>query len=246
MNGKTVNKSISFLFCDCFWLSSKQWIDFLNNSSAHISNLASVRYAVWISHLLLPFRSFHSFSSVSISRVWIFCRWKRICSSSPAEGCAVWWYSVWLTSSRHSFSCLKKKKSNTLNNQYRFVIISLLMSFSILSQIVILNQYRVWGNDQQMQRADLTIKTQCYKVTLDGLSYVVDTIVPFHYMLVQCRYLSFTKYLTPHFVTLVDCMNGQKVLIVGSINTQPESSRLQNSMNINTQGKNSSLLYLSL
>lgn len=120
------------------------------------------------------------------------------------------------------------------------------MSFSILSQIVILNQYRVWGNDQQMQRADLTIKTQCYKVTLDGLSYVVDTIVPFHYMLVQCRYLSFTKYLTPHFVTLVDCMNGQKVLIVGSINTQPESSRLQNSMNINTQGKNSSLLYLSL
>lgn len=158
----------------------------------------------------------------------------------------MWWYSVWLTSSRHSFSCLKKKKSNTLNNQYRFVIISLLMSFSILSQIVILNQYHVWGNDQQMQRADLTIKTQCYKVTLDGLSYVVDTIVPFHYMLVQCRYLSFTKYLTPHFVTLVDCMNGQKVLIVGSINTQPESSRLQNSMNINTQGKNSSLLYLSL
>lgn len=157
----------------------------------------------------------------------------------------MWWYSVWLTSSRHSFSCLKKKKSNTLNNQYRFVIISLLMSFSILSQIVILNQYRVWGNDQQMQRADLTIKTQCYKVTLDGLSYVVETIVPFHYMLVQCRYLSFTKYLTPHLVTLVDCMNGQKVLIVGSINTQPESSRLQNSMNINTQGKNSSLLYLS-
>lgn len=33
MNGKTVNKSISFLFSDRFWLSSKQWIDFLNNSS---------------------------------------------------------------------------------------------------------------------------------------------------------------------------------------------------------------------
>lgn len=110
MNGKTVNKSISFLFCDCFWLSSKQWIDFLNNSSYIKPGQCTLRYAVWISHLLLPFRSFHSFSSVSISRVWIFCRWKRICSSSPAEGCAVWWYSVWLTSSRHSFSCLKKKK----------------------------------------------------------------------------------------------------------------------------------------
>lgn len=137
----------------------------------------------------------------------------------------MWWYSVWLTSSRHSFSCLKKKKSNTLNNQYWFVIISLLMSFSILSQIVILNRYRVWGNDQQMQTADLPIKAQCYKVTSDGFSYTVDTIVPFHYMLVQCRYLSFTKYLSPQLVTLVGGMNGQKVLIVGSINTQPESSR---------------------
>lgn len=143
------------------------------------------------------------------------------------------------------FLVWKKKKSNTLNNQYRFVIISLLMSFSILSQIVILNQYRVWGNDQQMQTADLTIKTQCYKVTLDVLSYVVDTIVPFHYMLVQCRYLSFTKYLTPHLVTLVDCMNGQKVLIVGSINTQPESSRLQNSMNINTHKEKIPRFYIS-
>lgn len=49
------------------------------------------------------------------------------------------------------------------------------MSFSILSQIVILNRYRVWGNDQQMQTADLTIKAQCYKVTSDGFSYTVDT-----------------------------------------------------------------------
>lgn len=121
------------------------------------------------------------------------------------------------------FFLSEKKKSNTLNNQYWFVIISLLMSFSILSQIVILNRYRVWGNDQQMQTADLTIKAQCYKVTSDGFSYTVDTIVPFHYMLVQCRYLSFTKYLSPQLVTLVGGMNGQKVLIVGSINTQPES-----------------------
>lgn len=244
MNGKTVNKSISFLFCDRFWLSSKQWIDFLNNSSYIKPGQCTLRSL-----------NFSPFAALSIFSLFFFRFHFQGLNILPMEEnllflsgggvCCVVVLSVADFISPFFFLS-EKKKSNTLNNQYRFVIISLLMSFSILSQIVILNQYRVWGNDQQMQRADLTIKTQCYKVTLDGLSYIVETIVPFHYMLVQCRYLSFTKYLTPHFVTLVDCMNGQKVLIVGSINTQPESSRLQNSMNINTQGKNSSLLYLSL
>lgn len=141
MNGKTVNKSISSLFCDRFWLSSKQWIDFLNNSSYIKPGQCTLRSL-----------NFSPFAALSIFSLFFFRFHFQGLNILPMEEnllflsgggvCCVVVLSVADFISPFFFLS-EKKKSNTLNNQYRFVIISLLMSFSILSQIVILNQYRV-------------------------------------------------------------------------------------------------------